>query len=274
MVANFHDRRIFVGPLKLISKPPFCHLSLGVCIFADGSHSDHLLTIPDDDLPTGFDELVLASNPEVHFAFSKNGRFTREIMDEHVGGTVLDYFLRQRQLTGASKKGLLLTSLAASKWSAELITKLEDNDITVITTHLISATHPVDKAVFEPMRKDIAAKWQLLFDDNLMTDTFTALYHHLEPCNVRAGFADLGFWPVNRNYRAKPVTAFVYTLPKPIIPVDSVFREHGIIITAKDVLESIHQKRRELEAEDEAPAPRKKAKASEGDTPASRKKKK
>lgn len=184
------------------------HITLGVCVFADGSHAPHLVIYPLKKLPPEVDIKFLQLYPKSVFCGQPSGWISTEILENHLIKTVIPHFLSQRQKTGASHRGLLLIDGHSSRINPKLWETFKNNDIDVMTfvSHSSHILQPLDLCVFGAfksyLRGGMSALKQLTLGRKraaVMERAFDSLYHALSPRNVQVGFEKAGVYPLDRN---------------------------------------------------------------------------
>jgi hypothetical protein len=121
------------------------HITLGVCVFADGSTANHLVIYPLKKLPPEVSEDLLRTYSNYVFSGQPSGWISSEILENYLTKQVIPHFVAQRQKSGASHRGLLLVDGHASRINAELWQTFKDNDIDVMT--FVSHASQADRVV-------------------------------------------------------------------------------------------------------------------------------
>jgi hypothetical protein len=221
MIANFDETMIQCTAKRLtvvghaeskalfISKPSeMPHITLGVCVFADGSHAPHLVIYPLKKLPPEIDERFLQTYPDTVFCSQPSGWISAEILENHLTKSVIAHFQAQRQKLGASHRGLLLVDGHASRINPKLWETFRDTDIDVMTfvSHASHVLQPLDLCVFGSFKERLRGGMTYLKSLTLgqkraafMKRAFDSLYHALSPVNIQTGFEKAGICPLDRD---------------------------------------------------------------------------
>lgn len=221
MIANFDESMIQCTAKKLTvvghSEQPTLfitqqsempHITIGVCVFADGSHARHLMVYPFKRLPAELDETFLHAYPATAFCGQPTGWINAEILENYLTKIIIPQFEAQRQKPGASHRGLLLIDGHASRINAKLWKTFQDNDIDVLTfvSHASHVIQPLDLCVFAAFKSRLRAGMSALRTLTLgqrraavVKRAFDSLYHALSPVNILSGFEKAGVWPLNRD---------------------------------------------------------------------------
>lgn len=186
------------------------HITLGVCIFADGSYCGHLVIYPLKELPPEVTNGTLfAAYPKLCFPGYPSGCITIEIFKSYLTKIVLPYFAEQREIPGSSRRGLLLLDdHSSSHISKEIMNLLGEHDIDVLTfvSHASHILQPLELSVFDSFKRRLCGKMSafksLSLDkkrESLVENAFDCLYHALVPSNIQLGFARAGITPLSRD---------------------------------------------------------------------------
>lgn len=261
MIANFDETMIqctakklsVVGhaeakSLYISQQNEMPHITLGVCVFADGTHAPHLVIYPLKKLPAEIDEEFLQTYPNTVYCGQPSGWISSEILENHLTKNVLAHFNAQRQKPGASHRGLLLIDGHASRINPTLWQTFKDNDIDVLTfvSHASHVLQPLDLCVFASFKSRLrggmtALKTLTLGEKRavVMKRAFDSLYHALSPVNVKSGFEKAGIWPLDRDIPLghSAVNLDPNTPPIPIRKRKTMIALDGDTLTSDDAIE-------------------------------------
>jgi hypothetical protein len=221
MIANFGETMIQCPAKKLTvvghaeAKSLFIsqqsempHITLGVCVFADGTHAPHLIVYPLKKLPPEIDEDFLQTYPNTVFCGHPSGWISSEILESYLTKSVIAHFQAQRQKSGASHRGLLLIDGHASRINHTLWQTFKENDVDVLTfvSHASHVLQPLDLCVFGAFKSRLHGGMTALKTLTLgqkraavMKRAFDSLYHALSPVNIQTGFEKSGIYPLDRD---------------------------------------------------------------------------
>lgn len=261
MIANFDEtmiqctaqRLVVVGHADaeaLYSTQPteMPHITLGVCVFADGSHAPYLVIYPLKKLPSEVTTELLETYPDMSFAGQSSGWITAEILKNYLSKQVIPHFQKQRLKPGSSTRGLLLVDGHASRINPEIWQLFQDNDIDVMTfvSHASHVLQPLDLCVFSSfkssLRRGMTALKSMTLSakrDAVMRRALGALYQALSPVNVKVGFKKGGIWPINRDVALShpAINNDPSTPPVPIRKRRSVIALDGDVLTSRELIE-------------------------------------
>jgi hypothetical protein len=285
MIANFDETMIqctakrfsVVGhadteALYISKASEMPHITLGVCVFADGTHPPHLIIYPLKKLPSEIDESFLRVNRGLVFCGQSSGWITAKILESYLVETVLEYFQLQRLKPGASQRGLLLVDGHSSRINEHLWQTFKDNDVDVMTfvSHSSHVLQPLDLCVFGSfkarLRGGMTALKTLTLSQKrafVMKRALDALYHALSPTNIASGFEKAGIVPLDRNM---PLSHPAINRDPSTPPIPSRKRKTVISLDG-DVLTSNETLQRMLQGETGAPTKRGRPKATSRKAP-------
>jgi hypothetical protein len=261
MIANFDETMIQCTAKKLTvighaeSKSLFItqqnempHITLGVCVFADGTHAPHLVIYPLKKLPPEVNEEFLQTYPNTVFCGQPSGWISCEILENHLSKSVMAHFESQRQKPGASRRGLLLIDGHASRINPKLWQTFKDNDVDVLTfvSHASHILQPLDLCVFGAFKTQLRGGMTSLKALSLgqkraavMKRAFDSLYHALSPTNIQAGFEKAGVYPLDRDVPLghPAINRDLDTSPVPIRKRRTVIRLDGDTLTSQEAIQ-------------------------------------
>jgi hypothetical protein len=221
MIANFdetmiqvHTRSVSViGPtaskdLYIQQSREMPHMTMGVCVFADGSHAKHLLILNLLTLPPELDQDFWELHPATAICGQRKGWIDKDILASHFRAAVLPHFMKQRETQGSSYRGLLLLDAHASRINEKLWQEFADNDIDVMTfvSHASHVQQPLDLVIFSVFKAEMSrgnsALRQLQLADkrfHLIEKSLNSIHVALTPRNVASAFARAGIYPLDRS---------------------------------------------------------------------------
>jgi hypothetical protein len=265
MIANFDETMIqctakrlaVVGhadasTLYISQSNEMPHITLGVCVFADGTHPPHLVIYPLKKLPSEIDEAFLRVNSGLVFCGQPSGWITAEILENYLVKTVLAHFQSQRLKSGASHRGLLLVDGHASRINDRLWQTFKDNDVDVLTfvSHSSHVLQPLDLSVFgafkSKLRGGMTALKSLTLSQKravVMKRALDSLYHALSPTNIASGFEKAGVYPLNRGMPlGHPAVNYDPSTPQiPSRKRKTVISLDGDVLTSEDTIRRMKQ---------------------------------
>lgn len=261
MIANFDESMVQCSTKKftvvghseqptlfITQQSEMPHITVGVCVFADGSHARQLVIYPLKRLPAELDETFLRTYPSTAFCGQPSGWINAEILENYLTRTIIPHFEAQRQKPGASHRGLLLIDGHASRINAKLWKTFQDNDIDVLTfvSHASHVIQPLDLCVFASFKSRLRAGMSVLKTLTLgqrraavIKRAFDSIYHALSPVNILSGFEKAGIWPLNRDV---PLRHSAVNRDPTIPPVPQRKRKTSIgldgdILTSEDAIQ-------------------------------------
>lgn len=137
-----------------VADPGLPHITLGVTIFADGTHADHLLIYPMKTVPKenrGANSIILTG---YNLSGQESGWISNEVFDGHCRQTVIPAFAARRaRLEQKGMKnviGVFLVDGHSSRMNASLMDEFQQNNILVpvLPAHASHVLQPLDLAVF------------------------------------------------------------------------------------------------------------------------------
>lgn len=182
------------------------HISLGVCIFADGSSIPPTVILPMKTLSTATDELILR---HFHFAGQENGWMTQSIFCDWVKGVFIPQVNKRRkkaELRG--KTAVLLADGHCSRASAEALKLLREANIKLITppAHSTHITAPLDVVFFGSFKSALSGIHTLLSTttaaerrEKLLLKTLDSFEVAARTLVVLESFERAGIWPFNKE---------------------------------------------------------------------------
>lgn len=185
--------------------PKGYHVTLGVLIFADGSHGEPLVIIPGKKLPPDIEGYL----HDASVSTSANGWITREIFQDYIQKVVIEEFRKRRTILGdRNAHCLLFVDPHNSRESVDALNSLRSNNIDTIAlpSHLSHLIQPLDQRVFPVFKQKFRANFNTPRKSTratLRVAIFKALgsslWDALNPIYVRESFELTGLFPLNRE---------------------------------------------------------------------------
>ena len=217
MIANFDETMIQCTAKSLVvvghaeadehfitQQNEMPHITLGVCVFADGTSAKSLVIYPLKKLPPEVTEKLLMTYQNFVFSGQPSGWINAEILENYLTKQLLPEYERRRQRPGSSERGLLLVDGHASRINANLWQKFKDHNVDVVTfvSHASHILQPLDLCVFASFKSKLRGGMTALKSltlgqkrDAVMKRAFDSLYHALSPVNIQNGFSRAGVFP-------------------------------------------------------------------------------
>jgi hypothetical protein len=234
-VVGFKDTNATV----VATEPELPHITLGVTIFADGTHSDHLLIYPSKFVP----QEVRGENSAnyVHFSIAgqDSGWITKELFAEHCRKTLIPTFLERRarleKLGVPHAVGVLLVDGHTSRLNSNLMEELRQHNIMmpVLPSHASHVLQPLDLAVFGAFKvaisKGDSSLRQCTLPERrscLMLKAMKALHLALSPDIILRSWRLSGLHPFDPTTPLKHPCILFKDEDQPM-KIDSVAKGHG-----------------------------------------------
>jgi hypothetical protein len=265
MIANFDETMIRCTAKSLVvvghaekdehfitQQTEMPHITLGVCVFADGSSAPHLVIYPLKKLPPEVSEELVSTYSNYVFSGQPSGWISSEILGNYLTKQVIPHFVAQRARPRASKRGLLLLDGHTSRINGELWQTFKDNDIDVMTfvSHASHILQPLDLCVFAAFKSKLRGGMSALKSLSLgqkrgavMKRAFDSLYHALSPVNIQNGFSRAGIWPLNREepLSHSGINRHPDTPPVPIRKRRTIIALDGDTLTSDEVIAKMNE---------------------------------
>lgn len=181
------------------------HLTIIVCVSADGCRTRHSLILPLKTFPGDLD-------PFVHYfewAGTPEGWITEEIFVSWVAKVLIPHInAKRQQLRKLDAKALLWLDGHTSRASPEALKLMVDNNITCVTipSHSSHVTQPLDNGIFNVFKRQMRKCFVMpdttetpVVRSALVKSAIQAIYHAVEPFNVIAAFKRTGICPFDPN---------------------------------------------------------------------------
>lgn len=178
-------------------------------IFADGTSADTLVIYPKKYLPKELSAENLARERGFAYCGQESGWITASTFDEYCTKIVIPRFEDERKRKGSSQRGLIVLDGHSSRANAELLKKLKNAYIDVVTfvSHTSHICQPLDVLVFgifkAALRRNTislpTAASQAERREILVEAAKKALYWSLYCNNVTKSFRRSGVYPLNRE---------------------------------------------------------------------------
>lgn len=188
------------------------HITLGVTIFADGSHAKTLVIYPNVYLPTEVDESSLSQEKNLVYAGQEKGWINSQIFEEYCQKVIINEFADRAARFPPNQRRLLLLDGHSSRANPDLLELLNSKGIDVLTfvSHSSHVLQPLDLLVFGEFKKQLRAgssalrrltlpekrAWMLSNAKKAMHMSFFEEY-------VKTSFAKAGVFPLNRAHVLK-----------------------------------------------------------------------
>ena len=159
VVIHESEKKGYTAQLKLNF-----HVTLGVTIFADGSHCTPLIILPSKNMPPSHDELALDEFADYSWSGQNSGWITKEIFEGYMKNIVIPSFVERRAKLkeGKSRKGLIILDGHSSRNNPDLMEKFMENDIVCLTipSHTSHILQPLDNMVFATFKQSMGrGRW-------------------------------------------------------------------------------------------------------------------
>jgi 4-hydroxybenzoate polyprenyltransferase len=161
MIANFDESMVDYNKKKLVvigraeSKRQYAaesltnmHITIGVTIFADGTHPRHLIILPLQTMPCDID---IADYPEFDWSGQTNGWIDKDILESHTRKVIVPMFDIKRQMLGdPNARGLFLVDGHSTRLNLELLTWMASQgiDVQAFVSHCSHVQQPLDLCCF------------------------------------------------------------------------------------------------------------------------------
>jgi hypothetical protein len=203
-VVGFRDSDAVV----VCKEPELPHITLGVTIFADGTHTDHLLIYPSKFVPQELRGVNSAEYIGYSLAGQDSGWINQEIFAQHCRQTIMPAFLERRarlaKLGVPNAVGILLVDGHSSRLNSKLMEEFREHNIKVpvLPSHASHILQPLDLAVFGAFKAAISkgdsSLRQLTLPERrafMMKKSRDALYAALAPGTVITSWRRSGLHP-------------------------------------------------------------------------------
>jgi hypothetical protein len=188
-------------------QPEGPHITLGVTIFADGSHSDTLVILPLKTLPQSLETL----HSGYCFSRQDSGWINTQIFEDYCRKIIIPaYISRMEKIssTDSTIRGLLILDSHTSRINASLLQEFAKNRIDILTlvSHSTHVLQPLDRGVFREFKNCMKRKRVSLdFKDTdmlrfeLLKLAKQALHNALYEDIVKRAFKETGIYPIDRK---------------------------------------------------------------------------
>lgn len=265
VVANFDESMLQSDPtvtsvigstelntLYAAALPPTAHITLGVNIFADGTHSSPLLIYAQKKLPSELNLHTLKLFGDAVITGQPNGWITAPILEKYMLKEVLPTFQQRIGKNGNSNRGLLILDAHCSRLCPSLWNQFQSANVDVMTivSHSSHVLQPLDLTVFAALKASLgsslasAAKMSVpqrrLF---IVQNAMDSLYHALCPSTIINGFSKAGIYPVNRSIPlAHPaVNRDPNSDQIPTRKRETLIRIDGDILTSPEIIQKMEE---------------------------------
>jgi hypothetical protein len=184
------------------------HISLGVTIFADGTHLDTLVILPLKTLPESLESL----HEGYTFSGQESGWITAEIFQQYCQKIIIKAYqsrIQKIHTINPNARGLLILDSHTSRSNSSLLEEFQKNNIDVLTlpSHTSHILQPLDRGIFKIFKATLSRKRINLVIEDADTQRFEllrlakhALYNAFYPENIKKAFAEAGIFPINRQH--------------------------------------------------------------------------
>ena len=203
-VVGFQDSDAVV----VCKDPELPHITLGVTIFADGTHTDHLLIYPSKFVPQELRGENSAEYIGYSLAGQDSGWINQELFAQYCRQTIIPAFEERRaklaKLGVHNAVGVLLVDGHSSRLNSKLMEEFNEHNIKVpvLPSHASLVLQPLDLAVFGAFKSAISkgdsSLRQLTLPERraaMMKKARNALYLALSPGTVITSWKRSGLHP-------------------------------------------------------------------------------
>lgn len=182
------------------------HMSLALCISADGRKAPPLIILPLQNFP--IDLHLLAEETDYVWAGQANGWMTTAIFEEWVEKVFVPHVqhVRQTKQLSPSAKALLFLDSHESRKSLKAIELLQQANVVAVTlpAHTSHIMQPLDRGVHGYLKQWLVAHKRRVYNTDLPTQRFLtlallrdAIYHAANPTTIKEAFRQTGLCPWN-----------------------------------------------------------------------------
>jgi hypothetical protein len=214
------------------------HITLGVTIFADGSHAKTLVIYPNVYLPAEVDESSLAQEKNLLYAGQEKGWINSQIFEEYCRKVIINEFASRAEHFPPNQRGLLLLDGHSSRANPDLLELLKSKGVDVLTfvSHSSHVLQPLDVLVFGEFKKQLRAGSSALRRLTLpekrvwmLSNAKKALHMSFFEDYVKKSFTKAGVFPLNRAHVLKHPGIGVALADSPESPTKSSRKKRNAV---------------------------------------------
>ena len=177
------------------------HLTLIVCVSAEGCRTRHTLILPLKTFPSDLDPFITY----FEWAGTAEGWITEDIFVGWVQKVLVPHVEAKRQhLNKPDARALLWLDGHTSRASSVALELMQSHNICCATIpgHTSHIVQPLDNGIFNIFKKELKRNFQLPDSSDtaairaeLVKSSIMAIYHAMEPLTIKAAFARTGLVP-------------------------------------------------------------------------------
>lgn len=184
------------------------HITLGVNIFADGSHLPTILIFPSKTLPSEINLATMDDYLDSSIAGQDSGWMTAKLLEEYCKETIIPEYKKRLSPLGPNARGLFILDGHSSRANPDLLETFSAANVDVVTfvSHTSHVCQPLDLVIFGTFKSQLT-KANLSFRKasssekrrSLVTSALRCLHAALYPADVKTAFTKAGIWPLDRT---------------------------------------------------------------------------